>query len=209
MLEMFQPHGIMDVPQFERNMFLWCLLYPNKRETIPVMSVYSVQWSICHSLFFHKWRLVPSGFLSHPIFDSRPLHTLGFDADAKNRQLHSYGYGWSRLSSTTTQWWHCKPRATIRANCCSMCSRAAISWKASLPRFPVPIMERTDPFVDFDGGPPFSWAASSDQFSARFAKGEPSTVLYYGRPVPAVCTAHTLGYPKPCWTYRLVPWEVR
>jgi hypothetical protein len=68
--------------------FQWCLFN--------LFSGHSVIHSFSQVTFGSKW------VFSHPIFDSRPLHTLSFDADARDRQLHSYGYGWGRLSSATT-----------------------------------------------------------------------------------------------------------
>ena len=141
MLEMSQPLGCTTV--WMQHVFVMSLVskqtWNDFSDVCLICSVVILSFTL-----FHKWRLVPSGFFSHPIFDSRPLHTLSFDADARDRQLHSYGYGWGRLSSATTQWWHCKSCATIRGKllqhvrpCCNSleglasstpCSNSGADW---------------------------------------------------------------------------------
>ena len=145
----------------------------------------------CSSIRHHRLRL---------------YHT--FHADAWHYKNYSYGNGWGRIPPTATERTQRQPCATIWKHCRCLLLSAAIPGTAALPRFPVPVMERIDAFIDFDGGPSISWATNSDQFSARSAKREPSIVLSYGRPVPAVGTAYPLGHPEPRWVYRLVSREV-
>ena len=175
--------------------FQWCLFN--------LFSGHSVIHSFSQVTFGSKWVFVP------PNLRFPPFAYVGFWC---RRQRSSTSQLWLRLespffnnNSVMTLQAACDNSSKLLQHvqpCCNFLEGLASSIPCSNYGADWPIRW-------FWWRPSFFLSSQFRPVLSSLCQGEPSTVLYYGRPVPAVGTAHTLGYPKPCWTYRLVPWEVR